>query len=64
MAHCAVSWRIPGKRWLVNGERVGSKASVTSNVAAIADPDPPVSAETVSLLEQLLEEARAGSGYL
>jgi hypothetical protein len=45
----------------VNSERIGSKATVPSNVVAISGCAPQVSAETVSLLEQLLEEARAGT---
>jgi hypothetical protein len=48
-------------RTLVNSERIGPKATVPSNVAAISGCAPQVSAETVSLLEQLLEEARAGT---
>jgi hypothetical protein len=38
----------------MNSEKIGSKATAPSNVVAI-------SAETVSLLEQLLDEARAGT---
>jgi hypothetical protein len=45
----------------VNSERIGSKTTVPSNVVAISDCASRVSAETVSLLEQLLEEARAGA---
>jgi hypothetical protein len=45
----------------MNSERIGSKTTVPSNVVAISDCAPQVSAETVSLLEQLLEEARAGT---
>jgi hypothetical protein len=46
----------------MNSERMGSKATVPSNVVAISERAPQVSAETVSLLEQLLEEARSGTG--
>jgi hypothetical protein len=45
----------------VNSEKIGSKTTVPSNVVAISERAPQVSAETVSLLEQLLEEARAGT---
>jgi hypothetical protein len=45
----------------VNSEKIGSKTVAPSNVVAISESAPRVSAETVSLLEQLLEEARAGS---
>ena len=45
----------------MNSESIDSKATVPSNVVAISGCAPRVSAETVSLLEQLLEEARAGT---
>jgi hypothetical protein len=45
----------------VNSEKIGSKTMAPSNVVAISETAPRVSAETVSLLKQLLEEARAGS---
>jgi hypothetical protein len=45
----------------MNSERIGSKATVPSNVVAISERAPQVSAETVSPLAQLLEEARAGT---
>ena len=45
----------------MNSEKIGSKATTASNVVAISGCAPPVSAETVSLLEQLLQESRAGA---
>jgi len=45
----------------VNSERIGSNTAVPSNVVAISGGAPTVSTETVSLLEQLLEDARAGT---
>ena len=45
----------------MNSEKIGPKATTASNVVAIAGRAPHVSAETVSLLEQLVEEARAGT---
>ena len=45
----------------MNSDRIGSTPTVPSNVVAISDCAAPVSAETVSLLEQLLQEARAGA---
>jgi hypothetical protein len=48
-------------RTLVNCNRIGSKGTVPLKVAAISGCAPQVSAETVALLEQLLEEARAGT---
>jgi len=45
----------------VNSDRIGSKATVSSNVVAISGRAPQISAETVSLLEELLEDARAGT---
>jgi hypothetical protein len=42
-------------------DRSNKSATAPSNVVAIAICAPQVSAETVSLLEQLLEEARAGA---
>jgi hypothetical protein len=45
----------------MNSEKIGSKATIASNVVAIPGRAPQVSEETVSLLEQLLEEARAGT---
>ena len=47
---------IQSKRRLVHSERIGTKPPVGSNVVAISGGAPKVSAETVSLLEQLLEE--------
>ena len=40
----------------MHSERIGTKPPVGSNVVAISGGAPKVSAETVSLLEQLLEE--------
>jgi len=45
----------------VNSEKIDSKTAVASNVVAISRCAPQVSAETVSLLEQLLDEARTGT---
>jgi hypothetical protein len=45
----------------MDSKRIGSKEIGRSNVVAITACAPQVSAETVSLLERLLEEARAGT---
>jgi hypothetical protein len=45
----------------MNNEKIGSKTMAPSKVVAISESAPRVSAETVSLLERLLEEARAGT---
>ena len=53
--------RSHNKGGIVNSDRIGSTPTVPSKVVAISNRAPQVSAETVSLLEQLLEEARAGA---
>jgi hypothetical protein len=45
----------------VNSERIGSRSTVAPNVVVISRCAPQVSAETVALLERLLEDARAGT---
>jgi hypothetical protein len=45
----------------MNSEKIGPKATMAPNVVAISGRARQVSADTVSLLEQLLEEARAGT---
>jgi hypothetical protein len=45
----------------MSSERIGPKTTVPSNVVVISGGAPAVSAETVSLLEQLLEDTRAGT---
>ena len=45
----------------MNCNRIGSKGTVPLKVVAISGCAPQVSAETVALLEQLFEEARAGT---
>jgi hypothetical protein len=45
----------------VNKERIDSETPERSNVVAIYGGAPQVSAETISLLEQLLDEARSGT---
>jgi hypothetical protein len=45
----------------LNNKRIGSESTVSLNVIPMPESGPQVSAETVSLLEELLEEAKAGS---